>query len=329
MTRSALLLLSALLILCPACAGDDPGDPAGDDPTTTPTRLESLPTDAVKMTPETDDFPPLLLLPTEFEAPAPLDGPVNTAGVEDAAVISADGSRLVFFFTPDGDVPPSSQVLDRVTGIWQAQRVEGGWTEPERVSLCDDLALDGPVCLQGDTLWFASFRAGNHGEGDIYTAVLRDDRWQDWTNAGYRLNAEIDAGECCILPGGDELIYDAVAAGGQGGQDLWRVPRGAGSWGEPVNLGAPVNTPLGDSRPALSPDGQTLWYTYEGSLAGHGPSIWRARRTGDGWSAPEEVVTGYVGDPAVDQAGNLYFTHLFYDTEGRKIEADLYVGRRR
>ncbi len=329
MLHRAWLLSFAPLLLCAACGQDDAGSPPGEDPSTTPTRLESLPADAVKMTPETDHFPPLLLLPDEFEAPVPLDGPVNTAGIEDAPVISADGSRLIFFFTPDGEVPPSLQVLDRVTGVWQAVRTQGGWTEPERVLLCDDLALDGPVCLQGDTLWFASFRAGNYGEGDIYTAVLRDNRWQDWSNAGHRLNADLDIGECWILPGGDELIYDAVAAGGQGGQDLWRVPRLEGGWGEPQNLGAPLNTGLGDSRPALAPDGDTLWYTHEGSASGHGPSIWRAHRTAEGWSSPEEVVTGYVGDPGIDASGDLYFTHLFYDAEGRKIEADIYVCRRR
>jgi hypothetical protein len=76
-------------------------------------------------------------------------------------------------------------------------------------------------------------------------------------------------------------------------------------------------------------DGDTLWYTHEGSASGHGPSIWRAHRTAEGWSSPEEVVTGYVGDPGIDASGDLYFTHLFYDAEGRKIEADIYVCRRR
>jgi hypothetical protein len=44
---------------------------------------------------------------------------------------------------------------------------------------------------------------------------------------------------------------------------------------------------------------------------------------------PEEVVTGFVGDPGVDADGNLYFTHLFFTPEFEKIETDIYVCYRR
>lgn len=319
--------LPLLLLLLAACA------PEEEDPPPPLTRQEAIPEDAVKMTPETDHFPPQLVLRDEYEPPVPLEGPVNTAGVEDAPVISADGQRLLVFFTPDGNIPAEQQILDTVTGIWFSRREAGAWTEPERVWLHDywggDLALDGPFCLQGDTLWFGSFRVDTYGDGDLFLAFWNGGTWAGWTNAGWEINEEIEAGECWILPGGAELIYDSPRGDGLGGQDLWLVRRQGDSWGEPENLGEPVNTVLGDSRPCIAPDGETLWFTYEGSHHGHGPSVWRARREGDGWADPEEVVTGYAGDPGVDAAGNLYFTHLFYTPEGQKIEADIYVCYRR
>jgi hypothetical protein len=315
-----------MLVACSPIEEEELGPP--------PTRAESLPVDAVKMTPETDHFPPRLVLRDEFADPIPMPGPVNTAGVEDAPVLSTDGTRFLFFFTPDGNLPAEEQIFDRVTGIWLSRFESSTWSEPERVRLHDeaagDLALDGPFALQGDTLWFGSFRANTWGDGDIYTALYNGETWVDWENAGREINDVIDVGECWILPGTGELIYDSTREGGLGGQDLWRVWREGEDWSEPENLGAPLNTGLGDSRPCISPDGQVLWFTYEGSVnEGPGPSIWRAHRSGDDWVNPEEVVTGFVGDPGVDADGNLYFTHLFFTPEFEKIETDIYVCYRR
>jgi hypothetical protein len=67
-------------------------------------------------------------------------------------------------------------------------------------------------------------------------------------------------------------------------------------------------------------------------VSGHGspgPAIYRCERSGDGWSDPVEIVSGYVGDPGLDAAGNLYFTHVFFDSTLHKIEADIYVAYRR
>ena len=99
---------------------------------------------------------------------------------------------------------------------------------------------------------------------------------------------------------------------------------------DPVNLGAPVNTVGDESRPFISSDGRELWFTRMASGIGYaGPAILRSIRTGDTWSEPEEIVSNFVGDPGLDDDGNLYFTHLFYDAAGEKLEADIYVAYRR
>jgi len=318
------LLPFLLLVACASTEEPDPGPP--------PTREEAIPDGAVKMTPETDHFPPRLVA-GDFSDPEPLAGPVNTAGVEDAPVITADGGHLLFFFTPDGNIPAEQQILDRVTGIWQSDFLRGEWSEPVRVLLHDDLSLDGPFGMQGDTLWFGSWREGNYGGSDgadIFTAVYDGTTWSSWQNAGTEINVTLDVGECWILPGGDQFIYDSWREGGLGRQDLWRVWREDEGWSDPENIGPPANTALSDSRPCISPDGQTLWFTYEGSSSGGpGPSVWRARREGDQWVGAEEIVTGFVGDPGVDAAGNLYFTHLFFTPGIEKIETDIYICRPR
>ena len=47
------------------------------------------------------------------------------------------------------------------------------------------------------------------------------------------------------------------------------------------------------------------------------------------WSAPQEILSNFGGDPVLDDAGNIYFTHHFFSDSLTMIEADIYVARRR
>ena len=61
-------------------------DPLPPDEYQQKTREESIPDSAVKMTPETDLFPPILHS-NEYEEPIPMSGSINTAGAEDSPFI--------------------------------------------------------------------------------------------------------------------------------------------------------------------------------------------------------------------------------------------------
>jgi hypothetical protein len=48
-------------------------------------------------------------------------------------------------------------------------------------------------------------------------------------------------------------------------------------------------------------------------------------REGAEWQPPEVVVQSLAGEPSLDRAGNLDFTHHHWDNANRRlIEADLY-----
>ena len=293
------------------------------------TRAGAIPEDAVKQTPDTDLYPPVMHA-EEYGDPIPLPGPVNTAGSEDACVISRDGRTMYIFFTPDSRVPAEEQLFDCVTGIWWCTRSGGIWEEPARAFLSDDLALDGPMCEQDGTLWFASYRPGGYKEGDMYTATWNGSSW-NWQNAGAQLNRDFEIGEVYLTAHGDTMVYQRDVEHGTFGQyDLWESYRDNGGWTEPLNLGPTVNTTTYDGWPYLSPNGNELWYTSFVSELGYpGPCIYRTLRTDRGWTEPEEMVSHYVGDPAMDPDGNLYFTHHYINDGGTTIETDIYVCYRR
>ncbi len=293
-------------------------------------RLDAIPAGAVKMTPETDTWPPVLLS-EDWEEPVPIPGPVNTAGGEDSPFITADGQWFFFFFTPDVGVPADGQLTDGCTGIYWTGREGGAWTEPERVVLNDDVSLDGCQYVRGDSMWFCSVRANDAlREGpEWYTAVLRGGTWTDWRNAGAQLNLDYQVGELHIT-GDGQAMYCARTAewGGEGGYDLWSLERNATGWDEPVHLGARVNGPSDDGWPFVSSDGQELWFTANATAHGPGPGLYRCLRDSTGaWSEPEEIVSRFAGEPTLDDEGNIYFTHHFYTGSGeiQMIEADIYV----
>jgi len=92
-----------------------------------------------------------------------------------------------------------------------------------------------------------------------------------------------------------------------------------------------VNSEEAESLPFVTSDGNELWFTrtYMGT-----PAIFRSIKSNDGWGEPELIVSQFAGEPTLDDAGNLYFTHHFYEFDeelGKNvmIEADIYVARRK
>ena len=319
---AVVFLILALLMVIMACE-EKPTEP---DPQRT--RENAIPADAVKMTPATDIYPPVCHS-ADWEQPVPMPGPVNTAGAEDAPVISPDGTTFIFFWTPDVDVPPEKQLIDGVTGVWWCRFEQGEWTEPQRAVLNDDLALDGPVCLEGSTLWFVSARLGNLRELDVYTAERSGNVWTNWQNAGELLNIDYRVGELYITGDGATMYYHSNMDSGLGGTDIWKINKIDDKWQPPVNLGPVINTALDEGWLYISQNGSELWFTRWSSKGYAGPAIFRSRLVNGHWSVPEEIISNFAGDPGLDAEGNIYYTHHFFNSEGKMIEADIYVAYRK
>lgn len=284
-------------------------------------RLDKIPADIAKRDPLTDPHPPILHS-SEFEEPIPLPHPINTAGAEDSPFILSDGKTLYFFFTPDVRVPPEKQLLDDVTGIYVSYKRDDSWSTPKRVWLQEPgkLSLDGAVCIQGDHMWFASAREGYTGV-NMFTAELKDGHWVNWQYVGDQLMLDFELGEVHLH--GSDLYFHSSRLG-KGEYNIWVTSRINDGWSEPINIEA-VNTDANESLPFVSSDGQELWFTrtYFGT-----PAIFRSQYENDRWSEPELIISQFAGEPTLDDDGNLYFVHHFFEDDVM-IEADIYVAYRK
>ena len=301
------------------------------DPEITTTRLSTsttmdnkierealIPKDAVKMSPDSDENPPLLYS-SEYEDPIPVPGQVNTAGAEDGVFVTPDGNTMYFFFTPDVNIPIEKQILDGVTGLYVSQKQNGEWDRPERIILQDPdkLAMDGCEFVLGNVMWFCSAREGYTGL-HWFTAESQDGKWQNWKNADF--NPEYQVGELHFSRDGRELYFGSEKPGGKGGLDIWLSKLVDGVWQEPINI-AMVNTPDSEGWPAMNPAEDELWITRNWG-------VWRSKSVNGEWQEAELIVSPLAGEASIDGEGNLYFVHHFY-VDNKMIEADLYVAYKR
>ena len=294
-------------------------------------RLDAIPSGNPKGSPETDFWPPEAA--SGWSKPAPLERPVNTAGGEDSPFVTPDGNTLYFFFTPDVGIPVQQQVFDGLTGIWSSVRSSGTWTEPERILLAEPGAPAGDGCPMaiGDRLYFCSIRAGNTRDIEWYYATWKNGAWGDAANAGEWFNQTMELGEIHITAGYRDIYFASKQAGGFGGFDLWAAHSTADGWGEPENLGSPVNTAGDENRPFVTEDGRELWFDSSSRSGKAGPAVFRCLRQSDGtWGECREIVSVFAGEPNLTGDGKtLYFIHHFYSSDLQTmIEADIYVSYR-
>lgn len=298
---------------------DEPVKPITDEE-----RLAAIPASAVKMTPD-DDLNKPVIHSDLWEQPVPMPGPVNSAGAEDSPFITANGTWFFFFFTPDVAVPVNEQLLDGLTGIWWTKKVGDVWSSPEKVVLCDDVSLDGAEFVLGEKIWFASVRAGNLGEIDVYTAEYEDGRWTNVENAGEQLNVDYDIGEFHISSNGNTMYFHTGNLSGGANMDLWTTQWVSGSWSEPERI-EELTTDNMEGYPFVTQDGTELWYTGWSTLGYTGPAIFRSVKQLDGtWGPAVEMISNFAGECTIDPEGNIYFVHHYYSAEQEMIEADIYV----
>jgi len=138
-------------------------------------------------------------------------------------------------------------------------------------------------------------------------AALKGD-YSDWSPAmpleqaspGAHPNFNTSFAEGCpfISRDGKKFFIASNRPGGLGGLDIWMSTRASVSdpWGEPVNVGPPVNSPAQDFCPTLARDGHTFYFVstrqtgVEGQdWCGGGDMYVTRLRDGKGFDEPENL----------------------------------------
>ncbi|TKG97343.1 hypothetical protein EYV94_02615 [Puteibacter caeruleilacunae] len=115
---------------------------------------------------------------------------------------------------------------------------------------------------------------------DLFFRLADSTGWQD-KHAIHNINTLDNEGAHCISSDGKHLFFTACNRRNSRGRcDIYYAFRSDSVWSKPINIGSPVNTPAWESQPALSANGEYLYYT-SNRPGGYGKKdIWRARFIG-------------------------------------------------
>jgi outer membrane protein OmpA-like peptidoglycan-associated protein/Tol biopolymer transport system component len=186
------------------------------------------------------------------------------------------------------------------------------------------------VTADGEKMIFSRNISDNE---DFYIAEKKGNKWGIPVPLSNKINTEkYNEGAQSISADGRYLFFTGCnRPDGLGRCDIYLSHKEGSSWGEPFNLGAPLNTPYWESQPTISPDGNTLYFVSNrpGGLGGY--DIWKSMLKSDGyWSKPEnlgaEINTPYdEHTPFIHSDGRtLYFSSDGWPGMGNK---DIFLSR--
>ena len=163
----------------------------------------------------------------------------------------------------------------------------------------------------GETVFFTLCHENPGGGGcDIFSGVMIDGKIEQTERLPAYLNSPTWDSQAAISCDGRQLFFASTRPGGLGGSDLYRCFRlPDGSWSEPTNLGAGVNTPYDEEAPFLSNDSETLYFSSMGHESLGDQDIFYSR-----WDPGREMWTEAknIGPPINSAARELGF-HLTAD----------------
>ncbi len=216
-------------------------------------------------------------------SPETLGVMVNTEGDEYVNMLSFDGAQLLF--TRKVTVSEGFQKEVLLVSHWDGEQ----WTEPQLLAFEDfpDDVDPGAAFISADgkKLYLTGCGWSRDSSCDLYVAEWDGGRWSMPMPLSQSINTRSWESQPCVSSDGRELYF--VSRRG-GNADIYRSLRNAdGTWGEPQNIGAPVNTPGIEMAPFLHPDGRTLYFSSDKHVGMGGFDLFMSRRGEDGqWQEP-------------------------------------------
>ena len=207
----------------------------------------------------------------KWNMPVNMGMPVNSAPATDIDPLRKGDDREPWI-SPDGNTiyfksdRLASTALHNVNDIFVTHKVNGVWAKPELVPfpISTDTGNEHcPMLLRdGKTLCFASQRDGGKGSFDIWCSQKdADGSWQNPINQGPNINTSASEYHFMEDKEGKWVYFTSGRPGGYGGIDIWASRHlGPNQWGPAVNLGPLVNNAGTDMCPALSPDGESIYW---------------------------------------------------------------------
>jgi len=210
-------------------------------------------------------------------------GVVSSREFEGHQELAPDGKSLYFTIY--------NRAFNRDT-IVVSHLEDGAWSRPEVASFSGRWSdVSTGISPDGERLIFSS-RRPRPGEPartdlDLWVVEKEGDGWGAPRNLGPPVNTPADDYSPVFTRDGT-LFFCSNRPGGLGGYDVYRAEASAGwGFGEPRNLGPPVNTEHAEWNVGVSPEGDLLVFMVHGRAdAVGGDDLYASRLEGGRWQEP-------------------------------------------
>ena len=220
--------------------------------------------------------------PVPFD-PQNLGTEINTTDDEYVNALTFDGNQLLF-----------TRKMSRGNGFFEEQvvasnKVEDHWMMPQTLSFQffpEDIDLGAAfLSADGSKLYLTGCGWGRDSGCDLYVSHRDVGQWTMPKRMEGNINTGSWESQPCVSADGKELYFVSRR---NGNADIYCSRRNADrSWGEPQNLGAPINTKGNEMAPFLHPDGRTLYFSSDKHVGMGGFDLFMSRRGEDGqWQEP-------------------------------------------
>lgn len=228
---------------------------------------------------------------------------------------------------PDNILVENGIISAKMAPKWKEQ---GSAYKVKKMDVFNSRRDDYSPCLGGENyeyIYFSSTR--NEADGDELSGITgmkasdiffsqKDDKgkWSKPEAIGTGLNTEYDEGACCITPDGQELYLTQCTYNASYPRYASIVvsKRADALWGKSSAVEISKDTLSAFAHPAISPDGQWLYFVSNMPGGKGGYDIWRTRLSSTGMTLGVENVGEPVNTPGDEMFptfrpnGDLYFS---------------------
>ena len=246
---------------------------------------------------------------------------INTEEHDASIGLSPDGSILYTFKgTPDGN-------------LYESKLKGDSWSKPKPLNKNINTKYhETSISTSSDckVIYFVSerpkdeFGTPSKGGKDIYKSERNENgEWGPARNIGAPINTKYEEEGVFIHPDNRTMYFSSNREGSIGGYDIFYSEMDdEGNWGEPVNIGIPINTPEDDVFFIVAGNGRFAYMSSEREGGVGMQDIWRITFLG-----PEKPMTTGTEDNLIASSNTLIQTAVKQETvEVKKVRLTIMKG---
>lgn len=177
----------------------------------------------------------------KWSAPQRLKGGINTSGDDVSNNLSYDGTRMLLHREVDGQYD-----------IFESKLKGYDWSNPEKMNFQISSPRANEVyAAYSEDGWSIYFNRDNETRSngfELMYSSMQSKIQQNYMAAQMisTVNSKFNEGPVYVAIDGETMYIASEGVGSIGGYDIFVSKRSQGTWGKPVNLGYPINTPYDD-----------------------------------------------------------------------------------